>query len=299
MIHSALILAPALCLLAQAPAPQPATTASTPAVAPDKVVVSVGNVKITAAQFNQLLEMLPEQNRLAARTANGRKQFADEIVRVLVLADEGKQRKLDETSSYKTQSQFQAQNLLAGKAFAALTKVDDAELRKYYDDHKADFEQVHARHILVRTKGSPVPLDPGQKELTDEEALAKANDLRKKILAGADFAELASTESDDTSKKAGGDLNFFHRGQLVPPFEQAAFALKVGDVSEPVKTPFGYHLIKVEAKKEETFDEAKPEIEKRLAPQKSQGIVEGLVKKASVTLDPEFFGASDSPSAQK
>src|SRR5581483_9440763 len=180
--------------------------------------------------------------------------------------------------------------LLAGKAFAALTKVDDAELRKYYDDHKADFEQVHARHILVRTKGSPVPLDPGQKELTDEEALAKANDLRKKILAGADFAELASTESDDTSKKAGGDLNFFKRGQLVPPFEQAAFALKVGDVSEPVKTPFGYHIIKVEEKREQSFEDAKPDIQKRLQPDRSKNVVEDLVKKASVTLDPEFFG---------
>jgi peptidyl-prolyl cis-trans isomerase C len=298
LIHRALVLlAPAVCLLAQEP-PKSAPATSLPSVAPDKVVISVGDVKITAAQFDQLSEMLPEQNRLAVKSASGRKQFAQEIVRVLVLADEGKRRKLDETSAYKIQAQFQAENLLAGKAFGILTKVDDADLHKYYEDHKADFEEVHARHILVRAKGSPVPLDPGQKDLSDEEALAKANDLRKKIMAGADFALLASTESDDTSKKAGGDLNFFHRGQLVPPFEQAAFGLKVGEVSEPVKTPFGYHLIKVEAKKEETFEEAKPEIEKKLQPQKSQGVVEGLVQKATVTLDPEFFGAA-APAPQK
>ena len=293
MIYHALLLAPAVCLLAQEPPPQQA-----PAVPPDKVVISVGGTSFTAAQFSQLMEMLPEANRAAAQTPAGRRQFADEIVRVLVLADEGKRRKLDETSAYKTQTQFQSQNLLAGKAFQALTKPNDAELRAYYEAHQGDFEEVHARHILIRAKGSPVPADPGQKELTEDEALAKAQDLRKKIVEGADFSLLARTESDDSSKQAGGDLNFFHRGQLVPPFEQAAFALKVGEVSEPVKTPFGYHLIKVEGKKTESFEEAKPEIEKKLQPQKGQGVVEDLVKKAMVNLDSDFFGTEPAAAPQ-
>lgn len=289
-----LLFTPAACLLAQAPAPAPrpaapvAVPAATPAVAPDKVVISVGDSKITAAQFNELIDLLPEQNRAAARGPS-RKQFADEIVRVLVLADEGKRRKLDEGEAYKAQAQFQAENLLAGKTFAELTKSDDAELRSYYEAHKSDFEQVHARHILIRTKGSPMPAEPGKKELTDEEALAKAKELRQKIVDGADFAQLASQESDDSSKSAGGDLHFFHRGQLVPPFEQAAFALKVGEVSEPVKTPFGYHLIKVEEKKEETFDQAKPEVQRRLQSEKSKNTLDELIKKAGVTLDPEYF----------
>jgi len=286
---TALFFASAACLLAQAPGPKPAAPAFTPAVAPDKVVISVGDTTLTAAQFNQLIEMLPEQNRTAAR-GPGRKQFADEIVRVLVLAEEGKRRKLDETAAYKTQTQFQAQNLLAGRTLADVSKVDDAELHTYYDAHKADFEQVRARHILIRTKGSPMPADPGKKELTDEEALAKAQEIRKKIVDGADFAKLASEESDDSSKSAGGDLNFFRRGQLVPPFEQAAFAMKVGDVSEPVKTPFGYHIIKVEDKREQSFEEAKPDIQRKLQPERSKNVVEDLVKKASVKLDPDFFG---------
>lgn len=286
----AIFVASALCLLAQAPVPKPTAPAFTPAVSPDKVVITVGDMTLTAAQFNQLIEMLPEQNRTAAR-GPGRKQFADQIVRVLVIAEEGKRRKLDENAAYKTQAQFQAENLLAGRTIADLTKMDDAELRKYYDEHKADFEQVRARHILIRTKGSPMPADSNKKELTDEEALAKAQEIRKKIMDGADFAKLASEESDDSSKTAGGDLNFFKRGQLVPPFEQAAFAMKVGDVSEPVKTPFGYHIIKVEDKREETFEQAKPDIERKLQPERSKSAVEDLVKKASVTLDPDFFGS--------
>jgi peptidyl-prolyl cis-trans isomerase C len=289
---TAFFFASAVCLLAQAPAPIPEATATVslgPAVSPDKVVITVGDATLTAGQFEQLVEMLPEQNRSAAR-GPGKKQFAEQIVRVLALAQEGKRRKLDETRAYQTQSHFQAENLLAGKAVADLAKVDDAELRKYYDAHKADFEQVRARHILIRAKGSPVPAEAGKKELTDEEALAKAQELRKKIMGGADFAKVASEESDDNSKTSGGDLNFFKRGQLVPPFEQAAFALKIGDVSEPVKTPFGYHLIKVEDKREEPFEDAKAEIERRLGSDRSKTVVEDLVKKAAVTLDPEFFG---------
>jgi len=83
--------------------------------------------------------------------------------------------------------------------------------------------------------------------------------LRKKIQAGADFAELARQESDDAGSGAnGGDLGSFRRGQMVPTFEQAAFAMQPGDLSEPVKTPFGYHVIKVEAKESKSFDEVRP-----------------------------------------
>jgi parvulin-like peptidyl-prolyl isomerase len=296
LIHSILLLASAVCLLAQESPKQPS---GLPAAAPDKVIISVGDSKITAAQFNALIEMLPDQNRAAIKSAAGRRQFADEIVRVLILADEGKRRKLDQTADYKAQTQFQAENLLAGKAFAAIGRASDTELRKYFEEHKAEFEQVRARHILIRATGSPVPLDPGKKELSDAEALAKAQELRKKIMGGADFAQVATEESDDGSKSAGGDLNFFRRGQLVPPFEQAAFGLKVGEVSQPVKTPFGYHLIKVEDRKEANFEDAKPEIEKRLLSDKSKGVVEDLVKKATVNLDTEFFGEPDTPPPAK
>jgi peptidyl-prolyl cis-trans isomerase C len=294
LIPTIFLVASAAGLLAQGP-PNSAPTPALPATDLQKVVISVGDSKITAGQFGQLVEMLPEQNRQIVKSAAGRRQFADEIVRVLVLAEEGKRQKLDQTPAFKTQSQFQQENLLAGKAFAELGKVDDTEARKYFDEHKADFEQVRARHILIRAAGSPVPLGPGKKELSEAEALAKATELRKKVMDGADFAALASQESDDESKNAGGDLNFFHRGQLVPPFEQAAFAMKVGEVSEPVKTPFGYHLIKVEARKEANFEDARPEIDKKLMPQKSKGVVEGLVKKATVNLDPDYFGEPDTP----
>src|SRR5271166_6967592 len=91
-------------------------------------------------------------------------------------------------------------NILAQNAYQALaesSKPDEAALHAYYDAHKAEWETIKAKHILIRFKGSAVPLKTGQKDLSEEEALAKANDLRAKILAGGDFSKLAETESDD------------------------------------------------------------------------------------------------------
>lgn len=121
--------------------------------------------------------------------------------------------------------------------------------------------RVDAAHILISTK----------KELTEEQALEKALALRKELIAGADFNAVALRESDDkTAKKNKGELGLFTREQMVKPFADAAFAMQVGEISEPVKTVFGYHLIKLNKKVPagyKSFDEVKA------------GIIDGLKKK--------------------
>ena len=302
-----LLFLPVVCLLAQNPAPPPvpatpAAAAPAPKVPPDKVVLTVGDTKFTAAQIEQIIDSLPEQYHAMARGA-GKRDFGNSLVRILVLADEGRRRKLNESPEYKVQEKFQEDNFLAGRTFADIndhTTIDDAQLQSYYDAHKGDYEQVRARHILIRTSDSPMPLEKGKKDLSDKEALAKAQDLRAKIVAGADFAAIAKEESDDTGSKVnGGDLNFFHRGQMVAPFEQAAFNLKVGEVSQPVKTQFGYHIIKVEAHESKSFEEVKPELEKRLKPEMGQKAVEDLEKKANAVLDSDYFGPPKPPAPTK
>jgi peptidyl-prolyl cis-trans isomerase C len=286
-----LLLLPVVSLLAQprpqapAPAPPPATV-----VPPDKIVLVVNETKLTAKQFNDLVEALPEQLRERART--GKRDFAENLVKVLVLADEGKSRKVDQTPEFKLQEQIQVANLLAGRTFSQLAadlKVDEGDERAFYDAHKQDYEQVHARHILIRAAGSPSAAEVGKKELTDAEALAKAQEIRKKLAAGADFAALAAQESDDPGTKGkGGDLSFFKHGQMVPTFDQAAFSLKVGEISEPVKTQFGYHIIKVEARK--SYEDSKLEIDRSLRSEMTQKMMDDLQKKANPTFDLDFFG---------
>lgn len=135
------------------------------------------------------------------------------------------------------------ENLPIKKLFDILTKgsePSDEDVAKFYEEHDADFttpEQVRASHILVTVK----------KDASDEDkaaAKAKIEGLLAQIKEGADFAELATANSDCPSKAQGGDLGFFGKGQMVKPFEEAAFALAEGDISEIVETQFGFHIIK-------------------------------------------------------
>ncbi len=264
-------------------------------VPPDKVVLTVGELSLTAKQLDDITSGMPDQYKAFFR-GPGRKQFADQvIVRVLAMAEEGKRRKLDQSPAYQTQVMFQSNQVLANMTLQAVqqeVKITDADLQKYYDAHKADYEQIHARHILIRFQGSSVPLKSGSKDLTDAEALTKAMDLEKQLKGGADFNALAGAESDDSGAASnGGDLGTFGHGRMVPAFDQAAFKLQAGQISEPVKSQFGYHIIKVDSVENKTLDQVKADIEKKLRPEKTNQAMEEIQKTIKVVYDPIYFGA--------
>ncbi|SNS79937.1 peptidyl-prolyl cis-trans isomerase D [Granulicella rosea] len=150
---------------------------------------------------------------------------------------------------------FDANALPGGKP-----KVTDADIQKYYADHKADYdvkEQVKVRHILVA-----VPASADAK--TDAAGKAKAEDALKQIKAGGDWTKIAASTSDDPgSKGQGGELGWLDRGKTVPEFDKTAFSLKPGEISGVFKTQFGYHFLQVEEKKDahtKPLEEVKPEI---------------------------------------
>ncbi len=268
-----------------------------PDVPPDRVVITVGDIKITAAQFNALVANLPPQNRNSAQGA-GRKILADNIAKMLTLAQEAQKRKIDQTSEFKNQEMFQNYSLLANTLAGQIGKdvqLSEADVRQYYDAHKSEFETVHAKHILIRFQGSQVPLRPGQKDLTDAEAPAKAQDIRKQIQDGADFGTLAKAESDDvgSGQNSGGDMPAFKKGQMVPSFEAAAFSMKAGELSEPVKSQFGYHIIFVVSHDTKSFEEVRSDLENRMKPEQGQKainkFIDDLQKATPTVLDPEFF----------
>jgi peptidyl-prolyl cis-trans isomerase D len=149
--------------------------------------------------------------------------------------------------------------LYAPKKFIDKVEVSDAEVQRYYEAHTPDYEkpeQVHARHILFKIPPDATPDAKAQIRQRAEEVLAK-------VKAGEDFAALAQQYSEDSSAKQGGDLGFFGRGKMVKPFEDAAFAMAPGDTSDIVESPFGLHIIKVDAKEEartQTLDEVRAQI---------------------------------------
>ncbi len=259
--------------------------------AADPVVLTVGGQTITQSEFERIVGTLPEQAQTQAKSPEGRRQLADQLVELKVLAQEAKARKLDQTPVVKARLAIETDQILAGAVFQTLGTSDEAAMHAYYDAHKGEMEQLHARHILIRFQGSAVPLRLGQKDLTEEEALKKCQDLRAKIVAGAKFAELAQTESDDVgSGQNGGDLDTFGHGAMVPEFEKAAFALPVGQVSEPVRSAFGYHLILVESHDTKSFDAAQADIAKNIGPAAAQKALEDLKGKANVVYNDSYFG---------
>jgi parvulin-like peptidyl-prolyl isomerase len=262
-------------------------------VAPDAVVITVGAEKLTRTQFEELLAALPDNVRASA-AGRGKRQLAEQLSEVLAIAQEARKRKLDQSPVVKQMIALQTDQVLAGvlaRQISSENKPDEAAMHAYFDQHKAEFERVKASHILIRFKGSSAPARPGQKDLTDEEALAQAQDLRKKLIGGADFAATAKAESDDVGSGAkGGSLGAFGHGQMVPPFEQAAFSLPLNQISEPVKSQFGYHIIKVEERTSKNFDEAKPDLEKQLGPQLTRDALDNIRKQAQVTIDDAYFG---------
>ena len=170
-------------------------------------------------------------------------------------------------------------NNLVVKEIVPKVTVTDDEAKKFYDENKEKLfkrpEQIRASHILCG-------VDPKATKEEKEKAKEKAEKLLKEIKAGKDFAELAKANSTCPSSVKGGDLGFFGKGQMVPAFESAAFALKPGEVSNVVETQFGYHIIKVTEKKDAgsaSFDEVKARIVDYLKNMKTQkGVLEYIAK---------------------
>ncbi|MGG4491141.1 peptidylprolyl isomerase [Metabacillus idriensis] len=149
-------------------------------------------------------------------------------------------------------------NLKIEKLLEPEIKISEDEMKTYFEENKESFaepEQVKASHILVE----------------DE---AKAKEVKEKLDEGEDFKELANEYSTDTSNSEnGGDLGYFAKGEMIAEFEETAFAMKKGEISDPVKTEFGYHIIKFEDKKaaaDAVFDDKKEEIKEALFDQKMQ-----------------------------
>ncbi len=256
------------------------------------MVATIGTEKITAADFEAILNSLPPQYQAQYRGPMKRK-LMDELVQVKVLAHQAQVLHLDENPEAKRQIQLATENILAnlaGHQMVAMVQVSREDMQKYYDSHKSDFETVSAHHILIRFKGSPVPLKDGQKDLTPEEALAKAQEIVKRLKAGEDFEKIAKEESADAGSGAkGGDLGSFKHGQMVPQFENAAFSLKVGEISDPVKSQFGYHIIRVDKIDTQSFDDARATIEGKLKPEIAKQRIQDLQNQTGVTLDDVYF----------
>lgn len=182
--------------------------------------------------------------------------------------------------------------LLEAKA-ADIAVPDEEAIRKFYEENQHFFERpetAKASHILVMID-----------EETDEEtARQKIEDIRRQLLEGADFAELAMEHSACPSGREGGDLGAISRGQMVPPFDEAVFSQEIGKIGEVVLTQFGYHVIKVTDRQEahiQSLEEVYGTIEQVQQQQKQQEAVQEYIEKLREGADVEIFIEMEDPPA--
>lgn len=286
-----------LALLAGSAFAQTGTTAAAPAAAnaaqpADPVIISGGGVEIHRSEFESALQSLPAQYQQYVQ-GPGKKQFAEDFLRMKLLAVEGKKAGLEQDPQVLRELASIRDNLVAKAQMQKLEQsvtVSDDDLKKAYEAHKTEFEQAKVHHILIAFKGSPAA-QPGKPELTEEQAKAKAEDLLAQLKKGGSFEDLAKKESDDVgSAQRGGDLGGFGRGQMVPEFEQAAFSQQVGDPAI-VRSEFGYHIVRVDSRETVPFEQARASLERNERNTKLQNLTAKLVEDSKPTFDSSYFNA--------
>lgn len=206
----------------------------------NRVLARVDGQEITEADVLGVLQSMGPQGMMMYGSPEGRRAILDELISMRLLALEGAKAKLDQAPEFQAAMERVRAQMLARAEVQELIKtvsVTEEEARKFYDANPERFtqpERVHARHILLSD------------DVTSADQIAK---VQADLKAGVPFDELAKSVSLCPSAPQGGDLGEFQRGQMVPEFEAAAFALKEpGDISEPVKTAFGWHIIKLEGR---------------------------------------------------
>lgn len=224
-----------------------------------KVLATIGEKEITNYDVESALQSLEPYQAMHFNSEQGKKQLLDDLVNQELFYMEAKENELHNDEEFKKELQRVQENMLKQYAInKVLTSISltEEEKKAFFDANKDKFnkpETATAKHILVETE-------------------EQANDLLNKIKANeVSFEDAAAEHSTCPSKEAGGNLGSFPRGQMVPEFEEAVFNMEKGEVAGPVKTQFGYHLIKLEDLNkggESEYEEVKNEIERTLMYQK-------------------------------
>lgn len=239
------------------------------------VLVKVGNEELTREDLNEFLSSMPPE--YAQQLASlGEEVMVDEMVNQHLLYLDAKNKGLEDSPAYKAEMEKLGKEVLKGMAINEVlqeAEPTEEQTKSYFEANQDRFqkpEQVAASHILVDSE-------------------EKAKEIKEKLDAGESFSELAAEHSSCPSKENGGALGLFERGRMVPEFEEVAFDLGVGEISDPVQTQFGYHIIQVDNKLpagNQSLEEALPQVMQELRRENQQKVyaeyMEQLREKYSV-----------------
>lgn len=226
----------------------------------DPLVAKVNGVEVHQSDLAVAEE---EAGQIPPMSPEAKQDYLVQFVADMILVSKAAEdKKFGDSAEFKRKIEFARKKLLMEGLLQSVGKdaLTDAEMHKVYDEavkQIGEEKEVHARHILFRA--------PAGDDKASKEAEEKTKDVIARLKKGEDFAKVAGELTEDPSGKAnGGDLGYFTKEQMVPEFSEAAFKLEKGQISEPVKTQFGWHVIKVEDKRVKPapkFEEVKPQIE--------------------------------------
>ena len=244
----------------------------------EEVLARINNEVITLEEFNEKIERMPIQYQEMVK--GKKKEFLNELVKEELLYEEAVKAGIE--NDPETQEVISAAHrkiLISGllkKRVEDNLSVSEEDIKKYYDEHSEEFmlpERWRASHILVDTE-------------------EEAKEAKKQLDQGADFSELAEERSKDATSRRAGDVGYFSKGQLIPEFESTCFELEIGEISDIVKTQFGYHIIKLTEKKSpevQEFLKVKDVIKKEMEREQKIKLLEELMAdlqdKAKVTIN--------------
>jgi peptidyl-prolyl cis-trans isomerase C len=235
------------------------------------IIAKVDKSLITKDDFVKEISRIPEWARPQFQGDEGKEKFLEELIKRELIYQHAMKMKLDKDPEYLDKvREFEKMTLVSlvlKKEVEDKAVVDDSEVRAFFDKNKDKFTigtELRASHILVETE-------------------KEAKDIHARIKKGEDFSQLAKKFSKDSgSADKGGDIGYFTRGKMVPEFENAAASLKPGEVSEPVKTRFGYHIIKLTDIKQGTqanFEQSAESIHRQLLGEKRKKLFDAYVEK--------------------
>ena len=245
-----------------------------------KILAKVGELTVTEAEVNEFIATLGQRGA-AYNTAEGRKAVLGQLINNKLLLQDARRNLYEGEAAFREQLAKLKEGMLinyAGEKAIASARVDESEARAYYDENKAQFtteESVNASHILVKTE-------------------EEANDILAKINGGEiSFEDAAKEYSSCPSKDNGGNLGDFGRGQMVPEFDSAVFSMAEGEISaSPVKTQFGYHIIKLVKKNEAKpmeYSEVKEDLKNMLLNEKRRKAYESKINQLKIMYPVDIF----------
>jgi peptidyl-prolyl cis-trans isomerase C len=247
----------------------------------DKVLAKVNGRKITESDLEKVLSSLPQQQAMQMQSEEGKKRLLNELIAGEMFYLDAVEKELDKEEEFQNILKEAEENLLQRYAVQKVmddVDVKDEEAKELYEQNKDKYisdEKVSAKHILV----------------DDEE---KCKEIKEEIDNGLDFSDAAAKYSSCPSSKKGGRLGEFGKGQMVPEFEEVAFNMEEGEISDPVKSQFGYHIIQLDKKvpaEQKSFNEVKDQVKQQLLQQKQFQVyndnVQKLRGKYNVEMDPK------------